>query len=125
MAIWAKLITFALLTVVALGQSPSTMPMLIYKPEPQYSIEERKAKGAVTVQVLVDEQGIPRDPKIVTSLDRDFDQQVIEAVKQWRFKPGMTRDGKPMSVSVMIKIFRPRTSPPVVFLPNMPIRQAK
>jgi periplasmic protein TonB len=80
-------------------------PVPIFRPEPEYSEEARKAKwqGAVLLQVVVDEKGVPQDIKVVRSLGLGLDQKAIEAVQKWRFKPGL-KDGKPVPVSANILV---------------------
>ena len=62
--------------------------------EPGYSEEARVAKwqGAVLLQVVIDESGVPQDIQVVRPLGLGLDQKAIEAVQKWRFKPG-TRTG--------------------------------
>jgi len=80
-------------------------PVPIVKPEPEYSEEAHAAKleGAVVLQLVVDENGVPQDIRIVRSLGLGLDQKAIEAVQKWRFKPGL-KDGKPVPVSANIEI---------------------
>ncbi len=80
-------------------------PVPIFRPEPEYSEEARKAKwqGAVLLQLVVDENGVPKDIKVVRSLGLGLDQKAIEAVQKWRFKPGL-KDGKPVPVSANIEV---------------------
>jgi TonB family protein len=80
-------------------------PVPIYKPEPEYSEEARKAKwqGAVLLAIVVDENGVPQDVKVVRSLGLGLDQKAIEAVQKWRFKPGQ-KDGKAVPVSANIEV---------------------
>jgi protein TonB len=80
-------------------------PVPTYRPEPEYSEEARKAKwqGAVLLQLVVDENGVPRDIKVIHSLGLGLDQKAIEAVRKWRFKPGQ-KDGKPVPVSANIEV---------------------
>jgi len=80
-------------------------PVAIVKPEPEYSEEARKAKwqGAVLLQLIVDENGVPQEIKVVKSLGLGLDQKAIEAVQKWRFKPGL-KDGKPVPVSANIEV---------------------
>ena len=80
-------------------------PVAIVKPEPEYSEEARKAKwqGAVLLSLVVDENGVPQDIKVVRSLGLGLDQKAIEAVQKWRFKPGL-KDGKPVPVSANIEV---------------------
>jgi TonB family protein len=88
-------------------------PAPIYRADPVYSEEARVAKlqGAVLLQVVIDENGVPQEIKIVRSLGLGLDQKAIEAVQKWRFKPAY-KDGTPVSVSVNIEInFRLLQSP--------------
>ena len=80
-------------------------PSLIYKKEPEYSEEARKAKyqGTVTLYVEVDPSGRAVNIKVLHSLGLGLDEKAIEAVKQWKFKPGM-KDGKPVTVAASIEV---------------------
>lgn len=80
-------------------------PVPIYKPEPEYSEEARKAKfqGTVMLFIVVDEKGNPRDLKVVRPLGLGLDQKAIEAVQKWKFRPGM-KDGKPVPVQATIEV---------------------
>jgi TonB family protein len=91
-------------------------PIPTVRPEPEYSEEARRAKwqGAVLLQLVVDENGIPLDIKVVRSLGLGLDQKAIEAVQQWRFKPGL-KDGKPVPVVATIEVnFRLAQSPETI-----------
>ena len=80
-------------------------PLLLYKVEPEYSEEARKAKfqGTVVLYVVVDEKGNPRELKVVRPLGLGLDEKAIEAVQKWRFKPGV-KDGKPVAVAATIEV---------------------
>ena len=80
-------------------------PQATFKPEPEYSEEARKAKyqGEVWLSVVVDEKGVPQDIKVTRKLGLGLDEKAIEAVKKWRFKPGM-KDGKPVAVQATIAV---------------------
>jgi periplasmic protein TonB len=84
------------------GVSP---PSIIYKVEPEYSEEARKAKfqGTVLLFVVVDEKGLPRDIKILRPLGLGLDQKAVEAVEKWKFSPGK-KDGKPVPVQAQIEV---------------------
>jgi len=84
------------------GVSP---PSVIFKVEPEYSEEARKAKfqGTVVLFVVVDEKGNPRDLKVIRPLGLGLDQKAIEAVAKWRFKPGM-KDGRAVAVQATIEV---------------------
>jgi protein TonB len=82
-----------------------SQPTLLSKVEPEYSEEARKAKfqGAVILQIVVDEKGLPRDIKIIRPLGLGLDQKAVEAVEKWRFTPGK-KDGKPVPVYAQIEV---------------------
>jgi TonB family protein len=84
------------------GVSP---PTVLYKVEPEYSEEARKAKfqGTVVLYVVVDEKGNPKDLKVLRPLGLGLDQKAIEAVEKWRFNPGK-KDGKPVPVQATIEV---------------------
>jgi protein TonB len=80
-------------------------PTLLYKKEPEYSEEARKAKyqGTVTLYVEVDPSGKATNIKVLHSLGLGLDEKAMEAVRQWKFKPGL-KDGKPVTVAASIEV---------------------
>ena len=80
-------------------------PHLLFKVEPEYSEEARKAKwqGTVLLSVIVDEMGRPNHVKVLRSLGLGLDQKAMDAVSQWRFKPGQ-KDGKAVPVIATIEV---------------------
>jgi protein TonB len=82
-----------------------TAPRAIYDPEPEYSDEARRIKqqGVVILSLVVDQQGRARDIHIARSLGMGLDEKAIDAVKQWKFSPGM-KDGIPVAVRVNIEV---------------------
>ena len=49
----------------------------------------------VTVSMIVDENGVPNDLKVVTSDDVVANQNFSVAASQYRFKPGTSRTSRP------------------------------
>lgn len=80
-------------------------PVPIFKPEPEYSEEARKAKfqGTVVLNIVVDEKGNARDVTVARPLGLGLDQKAIEAVMKWKFRPGM-KDGHPVPVRASIEV---------------------
>jgi TonB family protein len=80
-------------------------PVAIYKPEPEYSEEGRKAKrqGEVVLSLVVDENGKARDIKVIHSLGLGLDEKAVEAAGHWRFQPGK-KDGKPVPVLAQMSV---------------------
>jgi TonB family protein len=82
-----------------------TNPTLLYKVEPEYSEEARKAKyqGTVVLYVEVDPTGQPRNIRVLRSLGLGLDEKAIEAVEKWKFRPGQ-KDGHPVTVAASIEV---------------------
>ena len=82
-----------------------TAPSLLYKVEPEYSEEARKAKhqGTVMLYVQIDPSGHATNIKVVKSLGLGLDEKAIEAVQKWKFSPGK-KDGKPVTVEATIEV---------------------
>lgn len=80
-------------------------PRAIFDPDPEYSEEARKNKfsGIVTLTVVVDPSGHPRDIQVVRSLGMGLDEKAVEAVEKWKFAPGM-KDGVPVAVQVNVEV---------------------
>jgi len=80
-------------------------PKAIFTPDPEYSEEARKAKfqGTCVLWLVVGADGKPRDIKVARTLGLGLDEKAIEAVKNWRFEPGM-KDGKPVATMVNVEV---------------------
>jgi TonB family protein len=81
-----------------------TPPRVIKQTAPRYPDGRGvRATGSVIVALVVSSGGLPREPHIVKSLDKDLDQSAVEAVKEWRFAPAQ-KDGKAIAVRVSLQI---------------------
>ena len=82
-----------------------TAPIPIFKPEPPYSEEARKAKyqGTVVLMIVVDAQGNVTDCKVVRPLGLGLDEKATETVRTWKFKPAM-RNASPVPVRVIVEV---------------------
>jgi TonB family protein len=80
-------------------------PIPIYKPEPAYSEEARKAKyqGTVVLWITVDASGMVTDCRVVKPLGLGLDEKAVETVRTWKFKPAQ-RNGSPVPVRVMVEV---------------------
>lgn len=80
-------------------------PEVLFKPEPEFSEEARKAKvaGVVTLSIVVNANGSASNVKVVRALGMGLDEKAVEAVKQYRFKPAM-KDGKPVPVAMYVEV---------------------
>lgn len=82
-----------------------SQPIPIFKPEPEYSEEARKAKfqGIVLLSVVIDEDGKTKNIRVVRALGLGLDEKAIEAVQKWRFRPSL-KDGRPVAVLANIEV---------------------
>lgn len=82
-----------------------TAPVPIFKPDPPYSEEARKAKhqGTVVLYIIVDANGNVTEARVVKPLGLGLDEKALETVRTWKFKPGL-RNGTPVAVKVMVEV---------------------
>jgi TonB family protein len=82
-----------------------TAPVVLYKREPEYTEEARKAKysGTVLLSVEIDPSGTPTNIQVQRGVGLGLDERAIEAVRQWKFKPGY-KDGNPVTVMANIEV---------------------
>jgi len=80
-------------------------PELIYKVDPEFSEEARKAKfmGIVLVNLIVDQNGSPQNVHVLRGVGMGLDEKAVEAVKQYRFKPAR-EGGKPVAVELNVEV---------------------
>jgi TonB family protein len=74
-------------------------PVVVQKVEPSYTEEARKAQinGIVIIEAIIGRDGVVKDAHVIKPLPFGLDQAAVDAVKQWKFKPG-TLDGKAVDV---------------------------
>jgi TonB family protein len=82
-----------------------TAPVLLHKVEPEYSEEARRARyeGTVLLYVEVDPDGNAINIRVQRALGLGLDEKAIEAVRQWKFRPG-AKDGRPVNVAANIEV---------------------
>lgn len=87
------------------GPRLSAQPKLLWKTEPEYSEEARKARfqGSVLLAMEIDSEGHPRNIRVVRSLGLGLDERAVAAVAQWKFKPGLL-NGRPVSSPVSVEV---------------------
>jgi protein TonB len=80
-------------------------PKVLYEVDPLFSEEARRAKfsGNVEVYLIVDEKGRPTHVRVARGVGMGLDQKAVEAVEQYRFKPG-TQNGKPVKVEMYVDV---------------------
>jgi TonB family protein len=80
-------------------------PVLVSKIEPEYAQEARAAQlqGTVVLYVEIPPDGVPRNLLVTRGLGLGLDQKAVDAISQWKFKPG-TKDGQPVTVAAQIEV---------------------
>jgi periplasmic protein TonB len=80
-------------------------PTIIFKVEPTYSEEARKARyqGTVLLSAIVRRDGGIQILKVLRGLGLGLDENAISALQQWKFHPG-TVAGQPVDVALNIEI---------------------
>lgn len=84
-------------------------PRVVKRVKPVYTETARKARvsGIVILEIIVDKKGFVRQERVLKPLPFGLDQAAVEAVRQWRFRPG-TRYGRPVDVIFDVTVpFRP------------------
>jgi TonB family protein len=90
-------------TVYDLGPGV-TPPRLIYQVRPERKESPGfRLSGKVVVSLVVSSAGAPAKVNVVEGIDKDVDQSVVAAVKQWRFVAGR-KDGKAVAVRVTAEV---------------------
>jgi TonB family protein len=80
-------------------------PVLIYSVKPEFAQQARNAKiaGNVLVNLVVDQNGIPTNVRVVRGIGHGLDEKAVEAVSKYRFKPSMEH-GQPVSVEINVQV---------------------
>lgn len=82
-----------------------TPPRIVYRVEPQYPEEARKARytGTVVLGATINADGTVKIDRVIQALDHGLTEKAIEALTQWKFAPG-TRNGKAVPVLLNIEV---------------------
>ena len=79
---------------VAISQQQATYPK---------TLRTQRLEGSVDVGFTITSKGAVQDPHAVSSTNEAFEQAAIDAVKKWKFKPGM-KDGKAVNTKVQVTL---------------------
>jgi TonB family protein len=74
-----------------------------FKPEYTAVALADRVEGVMTLECVVRADGIVGEAHVVKSLHPSLDVEALQALADWRFKPGM-KDGKPVAVRVEIEM---------------------
>ena len=80
-------------------------PEAVSQVAPTYPAELKKAKveGVVTLLFVLDETGRVEDPRVENSTRPEFEKPALEAIRKWRYSPGM-KDGQAVRTYIKVPI---------------------
>jgi TonB family protein len=80
-------------------------PVLVHSVDAEFTEKAKRAKheGVSVVSCVVDSQGMPQRVHTIRKLGMGLDEKAIDAVRQYRFKPGLL-NGKPVAVAITIEV---------------------
>jgi TonB family protein len=87
------------------GQPGTHRPIVLYRPDPEYSDEARNAhiRGTVELSLTVGTDGIAHDIVVTKSLGHGLDEKALAAVRQWRFDPA-AEDSKLIPALIKVRV---------------------
>lgn len=79
-------------------------PVPLTYPEARFTKEARKAhkQGICFISMIVDQHGMPVDPQVIKPLGMGLDENALEVVREYRFRPAMK--DKQLAVPVRITV---------------------
>jgi protein TonB len=80
-------------------------PRALVEVKPTYTSNALRSRiqGSVVLEFVVTRDGRPSQIRVVRSLDRELDQQAIDAASRWRFEPGrLAGDAVNVLVTLML-----------------------
>ena len=87
--------------IADLDQAPVPLVRIapVYPPE----LKRNRVQGTVNVVFIVDEHGNVKRPSIEKSSNREFNENALKAVRQWKFEPG-EKDGRKVKTRVRLPL---------------------
>lgn len=82
-----------------------TPPVPIHQENAEFSDEARRKRisGVVLISLLVGTDGLPTDLHVVRSVGAGLDEQALDSVGKYRFKPA-TKDGNPVPARITVEV---------------------
>jgi TonB family protein len=79
----------------------SIVPQIAFRPR----LAERKIlEGNVLLEITVSEKGRPSDIAVLSDPGNGFAREAVDAVKHWKFKPAISKDGTKISTRFEIQV---------------------
>jgi TonB family protein len=88
------------------GANGYSSPACEYCPQPGYTDDAVKARlqGTVLLRITIEPSGATGEIQVVRGLPFGLSQAAENAVRTWRFKPALDRDGQPVRVAQNVQV---------------------
>jgi TonB family protein len=94
--------------------TPVSHSVCIHCPPADFPLEARKGKiesGDVSLEITVSEKGRVSDIQVLSDPGHGFAKEAVTAVKRWKFKPAVTKDGRKVSTHFpVLVVYRLRSN---------------
>ena len=102
------------------GHISAPIPTILSDPQIPVS-QQLPKRGVCLFGVTIAANGVPQDIHVVRSLEPELDNNVMEAVKSWRFKPALRDGSTPVAVAGTVEaMFEYVEKEPVAFATFIP-----
>ena len=87
-------------------RNPAVPPRLVKQVRPHYSAEalRQRIQGIAIVELIVERDGRVSGGRILKPLPSGLNEKAIEAVRQWRYKPGRDAQGRAVRTIVNVSV---------------------
>jgi TonB family protein len=81
-------------------------PRTVSAPQPHFSdlAKRMSLQGVVTLGLIVDEEGTPRNVRILSPLGAGLDEQAVATIRTWKFKPAEQEGHGPVAVEIAVEV---------------------
>jgi TonB family protein len=80
----------------------AAMPRPISQASPEPSEPILRTGGTALISLVVDKTGLPANIRVQQTDNNEFARLCVAAVREWRFSPGVAKNGQPASVRVQV-----------------------
>jgi len=96
---------FGLVTMLPAAESVDQQPVPTFQKRPSYPFSLRVSgnSGEVLIEFIVDDHGEVRNPVVLKSTHPEFEAPAVEALLEWKFKPGK-KAGRPVPTRMQVPI---------------------
>jgi TonB family protein len=81
-------------------------PICVYCPQPSFSREavDAKIQGSIFIEAVISRDGRPLQVRVLHGLGFGLDENAIEIVRKWKFRPAIGPDGRASDVRMVIEL---------------------